>query len=127
MKNYEGFRTRCGMCLVTVTGCSPAYVLPYRTELWNHSPSGLEWGYHGSGPAQLALALLADATDNDAIALGYYQEFRAKVVANLPKNGWSMSELDILRWLKDQLAAVLDLPLCYQLATETKDGGKSSE
>jgi len=27
-----------------------------RLDLWNHSPSGFERGYHGSGPAQLALA-----------------------------------------------------------------------
>ena len=31
-----------------------------RNDLFNHSPSGFEWGYPGSGPAQLALALLAD-------------------------------------------------------------------
>ena len=30
-------------------------------ELWNHSPDGFNWGYGGSGPAQLALALLLDA------------------------------------------------------------------
>src|SRR5215469_11969326 len=31
-----------------------------RLELVNHSPSGFDWGPGGSGPAQLALALLAD-------------------------------------------------------------------
>ena len=34
--------------------------LDSRRDLWNHSPTGFEWGYCGSGPAQLALALLAD-------------------------------------------------------------------
>lgn len=26
--------------------------------VWNHSPDGFNWGYGGSGPAQLALAIL---------------------------------------------------------------------
>jgi Family of unknown function (DUF6166) len=33
-------------------------------KLWNHSPSGFNWGYGGSGPAQTALALLLDWTDD---------------------------------------------------------------
>ncbi len=31
-----------------------------RLDLANHSPDGFSWGYGGSGPAQLALAILAD-------------------------------------------------------------------
>ena len=30
-------------------------------KLRHHSPTGFSWGYHGGGPAQLALALLLDA------------------------------------------------------------------
>jgi hypothetical protein len=29
------------------------YELPMRLELANHSPTGFEWGYGGSGSAQL--------------------------------------------------------------------------
>lgn len=36
-------------------------MLPMRNDLRNHSPTGAEWGYGGSGPAQLALAILSDA------------------------------------------------------------------
>jgi hypothetical protein len=32
-----------------------------RFDLARHSPGGFAWGYNGSGPAQLALAVLADA------------------------------------------------------------------
>ena len=28
-------------------------------RVWNHSSDGFSWGYHGSGPAQLALESLA--------------------------------------------------------------------
>uniref|UniRef100_UPI003AF96E02 DUF6166 domain-containing protein n=2 Tax=Thiolapillus sp. TaxID=2017437 RepID=UPI003AF96E02 len=31
-----------------------------RFDLANKSPTGFSWGYRGSGPAQLALAILAD-------------------------------------------------------------------
>ena len=34
------------------------YIL-LRLDLVNHSPTGFEWGYGGSGPAQLAVAMLA--------------------------------------------------------------------
>ena len=33
-------------------------------QLYNHSPTGFEWGYGGSGPAQLALAILFQVTDD---------------------------------------------------------------
>jgi hypothetical protein len=39
------------------------------------------WGYGGSGPAQLALALLADVFDDDGLDLRYHQDFKWKVIA----------------------------------------------
>lgn len=50
--------------------------------LYNHS-EGFEWGYSGSGPAQLALALLLDATRDKEVALKFHQEFKERFVA-----GW---------------------------------------
>ena len=55
-----------------------------RLDLANHSPTGLSWGYAGSGPAQLSLALLADALDDDERALKLYQPFKRAYVAGLP-------------------------------------------
>ena len=57
MTNYQGWRDADGTARVTVD-MEP---LDPRLDLANHSPTGFEWGYGGSGPAQLALALLADA------------------------------------------------------------------
>jgi hypothetical protein len=51
----------------------------------NHSPTGFCWGYNGSGPAQLALAILLDHLNGDrAYALSIYQDFKDKVIARLP-------------------------------------------
>ena len=52
-------------------------------EVVNHSPTGFEWGYSGSGPAQLALALLLDYYDDEDIARRYYMEFKTEVVSTL--------------------------------------------
>ena len=92
-RSYSGTRTAEG-ATVTVWTCADngnvisSYQLPWRLDLANHSPTGLEWGYPGSGPAQCALAILADLTGDDAYAKARYQEFKFQVVAKLPHPGW---------------------------------------
>jgi hypothetical protein len=99
VKRYEGRREGHAVD-VTVDG----FPLNPRLDLWNHSPSGFEWGYGGSGPAQLALALLADHFGNNDRALALYQSFKSAVVAKLPKPGWTLTSADIERAL-ESLAA----------------------
>lgn len=53
-----------------------------RFDLRNHSPTGFCWGYEGSGPAQLALAILAHHAD-DETAQRWYHDFKHKVIARL--------------------------------------------
>jgi uncharacterized protein (DUF2249 family) len=64
MKRYIGVpddRTETGGRRVDVEDdAGNSGPLPPRNDLYNHSPNGFEWGYGGSGPAQLALAILAD-------------------------------------------------------------------
>lgn len=67
-----------------------------RFDLRNHSPTGFSWGYEGSGPAQLALALLCDVLRNDDVALGLYQEFKRRFVASLPQGrGFEITRDDV--------------------------------
>jgi hypothetical protein len=65
--------------------------LPFRLDLANHSPDGFNWGYNGSGPAQLALALLADALKNDRRAVQLHQQFKFRVIGPLACTEWTMS------------------------------------
>lgn len=65
-----------------------------RFDLRNHSPSGFEFGYGGSGPAQLALAILADCCD-DATALECYQAFKWCVVAHVRNAGFDLTATQI--------------------------------
>ena len=92
IKMYTGMIDANGEPQVTVIEDGQEKPLLPRLDLRNHSPAGFSWGYYGSGPAQLALALLADAISED-FALKNYQHFKAVVIANIPKNqGWVLSQ-----------------------------------
>jgi hypothetical protein len=73
----------------------PSRELRPRFDLRNHSPDGFNWGYGGSGPSQLALALLADALDNDEAALELYQQFKWGVVCRLAAT-WTLTTDEII-------------------------------
>ena len=71
-----------------------------------HSPDGFEWGYTGSGPADLALALLADvlgeAPTRETLDAGrplaswlLHQDLKADLVAGLPRPGWRVNASEI--------------------------------
>lgn len=67
-----------------------------RLELENRSPTGFEWGYAGSGPAQLALALCADALGDDEAAIGIYQLFKFAVIAGLDRSSsWATTAAEV--------------------------------
>jgi len=88
--------------------------------LWNHSPDGFEWGYHGSGPAQLALAILYDAAmrrwtrRNTAgeIAIRYHQEFKRMFVAAFPREGFRLR-------LSEEIASISGLAFLPEKAVDT--------
>jgi hypothetical protein len=87
-KTYIGTPHRdsvSGQSLVTVCDGQKSEPLPLRLDLFNHSPTGFSWGYGGSGPAQLAVALLADALGDDDRAIRLHQCFKFKVVACWPE------------------------------------------
>jgi hypothetical protein len=76
---------------------SPWRLLPARRDLADHSPDGFAWGYGGSGPAQLALALVAHATGQDSLALSIYQDFKHEIIAGLPRDGdWEITSEEVL-------------------------------
>lgn len=101
MKTYRGFRGINQTPMVTVYEAGAERIIDARLDLMNHSPTGFEWGYTGSGPAQLALAILADYLGNDHKALSYYQDFKIRVIARLDRTkDWTLSEIDIFEALQ---------------------------
>ena len=80
-------------------GEGPHTNVPHR--IVRHSPSGLLWGYGGSGPADLALNILS-VYIGQRLAEGLYQDFKFEVVAKLPHEGGTIKREDILKWVEQK-------------------------
>ena len=94
--NYYAGRYETTGAFVTVTRSGRTKLLDPRYDIRNHSPTGFAWGYAGSGPAQLALAILADylgaKPGGTALADTLYQSFKFAVIVALPQEcEWKMS------------------------------------
>jgi len=101
-KNQGQFGTVKGMwasCEVTVSGHP---LLPGASRrICNHSPSGFNWGYGGSGPAQLALALLLKLGRSESYARNRYQDFKWDIVAQLPQSDFELSVREVYDWIRE--------------------------
>ena len=83
---------------VTVREDAEKRPLDSRTDLHNYSTT-FEWGSDSAGAAQLSLALLADALDNDARAQSIHQKFKSRVIVDMPER-WTMTRSRILAHAK---------------------------
>ena len=98
--------------LKEVRGVKPLPIQPSR-DISSHS-SEFNWGYGGSGPAQLALALVYDAIkqDNPTLslmevrgkALYHYQDFKWAYVIGWDDT-WEITSKDIVNWLWKEFGA----------------------
>lgn len=95
MRIYVGTRTSNGTSVVVSEDGNNPQPLDPKNKLVNHSPDGFEWGYHGSGPAQLSLALLANALNSEEVAVKYYQKFKQQVVSKFNKDEWSITAIEV--------------------------------
>ena len=91
---YRAFREG-NRCTVAIYQGGRMQALPARWDLRDHSPDGFNWGFGGSGPSQLALAMCADALDSDAQALAIYQQFKNAFVALQQADEWEISADDV--------------------------------
>ncbi|MCE3256981.1 MAG: hypothetical protein K0Q64_1064 [Nitrobacter vulgaris] len=80
----------------------------------HHSPTGIEWGYAGSGPADLALSILAVFLPGERgvecttvwsgqrvsdEAFFFHQAFKMSYIATLPPHGGTISGETIRAWI----------------------------
>jgi hypothetical protein len=97
MKTYIGERNEDGSLSVFVRVDDGSGKIDPRFDLRNHSPTGFECGYCGSGPAQLALAICANALGDDEKAQDVYQKFKVATIAGLPRDtDWELTETQVL-------------------------------
>lgn len=64
-----------------------------------HSPTGFEWGYGGSGPADLALNILLKYGVAMEVAEVLHQDFKWEYIAGIPKDGAWIRGFDIRQWI----------------------------
>jgi len=100
MIQITGYREN-NRAMVTVRNDGHTAELPVRLDLVNHSPDGFEWGYLGSGPAQLSLAILAYITKDDDVALRFYQQFKQDIVSRFDKS-WTLTDKQVTEWLEER-------------------------
>lgn len=93
---YRGRRI-AGRCIVQVVqnGVCIGRLDP-RLDLRNHSPTGFEWGYGGSGPAQLAFALCAALIPCLDRVEELYHAVKWELIAGLPRDRWELTPEEIL-------------------------------
>ncbi|MDP9484728.1 MAG: hypothetical protein M3Q49_02860 [Actinomycetota bacterium] len=86
-----------------------------------HSPSGFEWGYGGSGPADFALNILnrfetpgTDGEEPEACfdgvasrtAMVLHQEFKEDFLAGMPEEGGTIPGSEIRAWISERVVRV---------------------
>jgi hypothetical protein len=103
---YRGFRDKDQNAHVVKGSGNDEQTLNCRWDLANHSPDGPEWGYGGSGPSQLALSLVADALGStragEQLALGFYQDFKWRVIGGLEQElPWTMTRERVRLEIRD--------------------------
>lgn len=76
-------------------------VLPPCNTIVNHSPDGFEFGYGGSGPAQLALALCVDVLGDVQRALRVYQDFKRAYIAPVDGNELSFTDDQVRAYINE--------------------------
>jgi hypothetical protein len=101
---YVGFRLE-GNVVVKADGkeLSPAKSLYVR----RHSPDGFNWGYSGSGPAQLALAILLYEGLPAKYAGQIYQDLKFEKVASWDgAKGWFLTGTELRGWIESKLIEI---------------------
>jgi len=105
---YLGKKQEIGHCSVIVQ-IQDGDGDPIERELKHierHSPDGFQWGYGGSGPADLALSILTDLCqrlDFSDMSLPdkYYQAFKRKFIATAGDE-LNLTGKEIYDWLAEQ-------------------------
>lgn len=82
---------------------------PERSQaVWNHSPDGFSWGYGGSGPAQLALAILLHVTDDEEMSVRLHQAFKESYVSQWPQDSGGTFWVPVQEWFDDHASRVYE-------------------
>jgi hypothetical protein len=96
MKTYLFNRDSAGRALITVKDGNTLYPLKH---IIVHSPTGMEYGYGGSGPSDTAISILYDLLGGK-VDRNVYNAFKFEFICDLDDEGGSIPEDEIMDWLK---------------------------
>lgn len=98
--HFHGIRRGDGCHLYKSNDEYQIEISPDRSQqVYNHSPDGFEWGYSGSGPSQLALAIMLEVTSDEHLALRLYHDFKFDVVSGMADDQWTIPVANIVGWI----------------------------
>jgi hypothetical protein len=98
----KGFYETKEIFLITDGGKLTEITPDKSQKIINHSPDGFNWGYSGSGPAQLALAILLELTSND-FALFNHQDFKRDFIAGLKQEkDFEIDGETVVNWINNK-------------------------
>ncbi len=96
-------------------GGTVATNIPWRVR--KHSPDGFEWGYQGSGPADLALNIIEAVLHYHGYvgerghcyagtycfgrAWKHHQAFKREVIAKIPHDGAVIPLAEVEQWIRE--------------------------
>jgi len=70
--------------------------------IYHYHGKGIEWGYLGSGPADLSMNILAHFVGCKAAKEKMlYQDFKEDIIAKIPHEGGIITKSEIENWLAD--------------------------
>ena len=96
----DGPAVRVGLEPVDGFTVTEARSLPPRTDVVDYRTSGFNWGYHGFGPSQLALAILVELIGVEKAKV-YHQAFKDEVISRLPQDKpWVLTEAKVWEALR---------------------------
>ena len=99
-KIYMGVNTGPGPQDVVVFYADNSHQTHPLRHVVKHSPDGFQWGYGGSGPADLALSILYNCL-GASLADKYYQTFKRKFIEPVGRQLY-IKESDVLLWIDKQ-------------------------
>ena len=125
---YQGVRSTDGDACVKYYNGESQQIVAHRMF---HSPTGIEWGYAGSGPADCARSILTHAA-GPILGDAFYQSFKFTFISAWPKAGGRISKTEIaafltgilrekVAWLADQHKS--ETRMCGQCWTEHGQDG----
>lgn len=102
-KVFHGIRTQEG-ARVWVQTRAAMFPLSPRNDVQNHS-DGFEWGYGGSGPAQLALAICLELLEGEpgglALARRWHQDVKWRFIGTLGADVWQLEGKAVVDYVEE--------------------------